>query len=94
MAAILLHRSRFFYTNGALREMVLWRVPKTADHPFGLKYRLYYGDAEGCCLIRYDNERGKGDHRHCGDAEESYVFRDVETLVADFLTDIRQVRGD
>jgi len=93
MAAKLLHRSRFVYADGALREMVLWQVPRTAHHPFGLKYRLYYGDAEGNCLVRYDNERGKGNHRHVGSREESYAFSGVEVLVADFLADIRRKRG-
>jgi len=73
--------------------MVLWQVPRTAHHPFGLKYRLYYGDAEGNCLVRYDNERGKGNHRHVGSREESYAFSGVEVLVADFLADIRRKRG-
>lgn len=94
MAAKFLHRSRFVYADGALREMVLWKVPRTEHHPFGLKYRLYYGDSEGNCLVRYDNERGKGDHRHGIDGETSYRFTDVEVLVADFLADIRRLRGD
>lgn len=94
MAAKLLHRSRFVYGDGALREMVLWQVPRTEYHPFGLKYRLYYGDAEGNCLVRYDNERGKGDHRHLIDREGPYQFIDVDVLVADFLSDIRRLRGE
>jgi hypothetical protein len=94
MVAILLHRSRFVYSDGALREMVLWQVPRTAHHPFGLKYRLYYGDSEGNCLVRYDNERGKGDHLHGIDREASYQFVDVDALVADFLADIRRLRGE
>jgi hypothetical protein len=94
MAAKLLHRSRFVYADGALREMVLWQVPRTAHHPLGLKYRLYYGNSEGHCLVRYDNERGKGDHRHGIDGETPYRFTDVEALVADFLADIRRLRGD
>ncbi len=94
MAAKLLQRSRFIYADGALREMVLWEIPRTSHHPFGLKYRLYYGNAEGRSVIRYDNERGKGDHRHHGDMEEQYTFHDVETLVADFLNDIRTLRGE
>ena len=94
MVAKLIHRSRFVYADGALREMVLWQVPRTAHHPFGLKYRLYYGDTEGNCLVRFDNERGKGDHRHGSDREEPYHFSDVDTLVADFLADIRRVRGE
>jgi hypothetical protein len=94
MAAQLLHRSRFFYADGSLREMVLWQVPRSIHHPNGLKYRLYYGDSEGNCLVRYDNERGKGDHRHGIDGETSYRFSDVETLAADFLADIRRIRGE
>ena len=73
--------------------MVLWQLPeKTAGKPYGLKYRLYYGLADGTCLVRYDNETGKGDHRHRGDQEEPYKFKDVETLVADFLEDIEKAR--
>lgn len=94
MVTKLIHRSRFIYADGALREMVLWQVPQTSHHPFGLKYRLYYGNGEGHGLLRYDNERGKGDHRHYGDAEEPYQFHDVETLVADFLSDIHTLRGE
>ena len=94
MVAKLLHRSRFIYSDGALREMVLWQVPRTSHHPNGLKYRLYYGDGEGKCLVRYDNERGKGDHRHGIDGEKSYQFTDVDALVADFLADIRRIRGE
>jgi hypothetical protein len=95
MSAILLHRSRFIYPYGALREMVLWQVPRTQHHPSGLKYRLYYGSPGGKCLVRYDNERGKNDHRHVGEGlEEPYAFRNVERLVEDFLTDIKRLRGE
>ncbi len=94
MAAKVLHRSRFVYADGALREMVLWQVPRTAHHPFGLKYRLYYGDSEGNCLVRYDNEPGKGDHRHGIGQEAPYQFIDVDALIADFLADIRRLRGE
>jgi len=59
-----------------------------------LKYRLYYGSADGRSMVRYDNESGKGDHCHVGDREEGYRFRSVEVLVADFLRDIDQARGD
>jgi len=43
------------------------------ERPHGLKYRLYYGLADGTCQVRYDNERGKGDHRHYGKQEESIL---------------------
>lgn len=91
--AIPLFTSRVVYPDGAVREMVIWRPP-TADpeHPYGLKYRLYYGSPDGRCMIRYDNERGKGDHRHFCGKEARYHFRDVETLVADFQRDVNRVR--
>ena len=81
------------YADGAIREMVLWQLPgKTAEKPYGLKYRLYYGLPDGTCVVRYDNETGKGDHRHREDREEPYQFEDVEALVADFLQDIEKAR--
>ena len=43
-------------------------------------------------MVRYDNETGKGDHRHYNVREEPYPFKDVDTLVADFLADIARVR--
>ncbi|MBW1699380.1 MAG: hypothetical protein JRH18_19260 [Deltaproteobacteria bacterium] len=89
----LIYREKFIYSDRAIREMVLWQLPeKTTENPHGLKYRLYYGLADGTCVVRYDNETGKGDHRHRGDQEEQYRFKDVETLVADFLEDIEKAR--
>jgi hypothetical protein len=94
LPAILTLRSRFVYADGAIQEMVLWKLPQpTPERPHGFKYRLYYGTADGSSMVRYDNEIGKGDHRHISGREERYHFRGVETLVADFLRDINQVRG-
>ena len=45
-------------------------------------------------LVGYDNERGKGDHRHYGDREEVYAFTSVEQLAADFEADVAKLRGD
>ena len=93
MQARLIYRERFIYSDGAIREMVLWQLPKrTSERPHGLKYRLYYGLADGTCIVRYDNETGKRDHRHTEDREERYRFKDVETLLADFLADIEKAR--
>ena len=67
-------------------EMVLWQLPKaTPDRPHGIKYRLYLG-RESKNLVRYDNETGKGDHRHVGpdEAEGPYVFTTIGQLIADF----------
>ena len=72
-----------------MMEMVLWQLPEaTADRPHGIKYRLYLGRA-GKALVRYDNETGKGDHRHVGpnQAEQPYAFTTVDRLLEDFLTE-------
>jgi len=93
MVAKLIFREKYIYSDGALREMVLWQLPReTPDRLHGLKYRLYYGRGDGTCLVRFDNESGKGDHKHVGSQEENYLFIDVETLVADFLAEIEKVR--
>ncbi len=74
-------------------EMVIWALPqRTADRPHGLKYRLYCGRPDAS-LVRYDNETGKGDHRHYGEHEEPYSFVSVERLVADFREDCARLAG-
>jgi len=94
MEARLLHRIKDVYPDGAVLEVVIWKLPKaTRDRPHGLKYRFYYGSADGSVVIRYDNETGKGDHRHDGHREEPYVFVDIDTLVVDFLADVKRARG-
>jgi hypothetical protein len=93
MSARLIYREKYIYSDGAIREMVLWQLPReTPDRLHGLKYRLYYGLGDGTCLARFDNESGKGDHKHVGRQEESYQFIDVEKLVADFLAEIEKIR--
>jgi hypothetical protein len=92
-AELLFHRKRH-YDDGALVELKIWIVPhpvRGSSH--SLKYSLFYG-ADGRRLVAYDNEAGKGDHRHYGDRQEPYDFRSVEQLVADFLADVSQLRGD
>ena len=94
MYAQLLFRDKYVYADAAIREMVIWQLPEVdSERPHGLKYRLYYGYPDQC-LVRYDNERGKGDHRHYGDQETSYTFTSVEQLIQDFKADIDQLRGD
>ena len=92
--AKLLFREKYIYADGAIREMTIWRVPEAnIERPHGLKYRLFYGYPDRC-LVRYDNEHSKGDHRHYGGREEPYGFVSVEQLIADFRVDIERLRGD
>jgi hypothetical protein len=91
VATLLLHRKRRF-DDGAISEIKLWLLPnpvRGSRHLF--KYSLFYG-RHGERLIGYDNEAGKGDHRHYGDRETPYRFTTPERLIADFLADLRAMR--
>jgi hypothetical protein len=88
MPATELLRTRVALSEVAFAELVLWRVPKPvpgSTHAY--KYRLAYV-VDGDCVVRYDNESGKGDHRHFGARERAYAFETPEKLLADFQADI------
>lgn len=74
-------------------ELVIWQLrARSKDRPHGLKYRLWCGRA-GSTVVRYDNETGKGDHRHYEEREEPYAFQSVERLIADFAADVERLCG-
>jgi hypothetical protein len=88
MDAIELLRTRIVYSENAFAELVLWRVPTPVrGSAHGFKYRLAYV-VDQVCVVRYDNEAGKGDHCHFGNSESDYAFQSVEALIADFQQDI------
>jgi hypothetical protein len=75
-------------------ELRVWRVPqpvKGSTHD--LKYALAYV-VDGMCVLRYDNEAGKGDHRHIGEVETAYAFTTPAALLADFWKDVDQWRPE
>ena len=91
--ATLIFKDRYTYEDGDIVEMTIWQVPEPV--PPGehfLKYSLYYG-RPGMRLVGYDNERGKGDHKHVGQRESKYRFSTVERLMADFLEDVEDMRN-
>jgi hypothetical protein len=88
--AELLLRSRNAHAGGVV-EMVVWRVPRPvppAAHAFN--YRLVFVRG-GERLVGYDNERGKGDHKHLLGQQMVYVFVDIDRLIADFLGDVEKL---
>lgn len=88
MHATELYRLKESYGSGFI-EIVIWRLPRPvppSEHPY--KYRLVYV-AGGDRVVGYDNERGKGDHKHLGDREESYCFESPKQLMADFMADVK-----
>lgn len=75
-------------------ELVLWEVPEPlsgSQHHY--KYRLALVVA-GKCVLRYDNEAGKGDHKHVRDKEVEYRFISADQLVADFSEDVKRWRHE
>lgn len=93
MKAKLIFREKNLLEDGYILELVLWELPeKTKDRPHGFKYRLYFGNSNGKCLVRYDNEHGKGDHKHIGKYEMKYIFINKDKLLEDFYFDVMQYR--
>jgi len=89
MRARLLLRERKELEEGGFIDLILWKVPSRATgRPHGYKYRLAY-ERDGRCVLRYDNETGKGDHRHIGSREEPYTFTTIDALLKDFMRDVR-----
>jgi hypothetical protein len=89
MPARLLLRERKELEQGGFVELILWKLPRaSAGRPHDYKYRLVYVRG-GKCVLRYDNETGKGDHRHIGSREDAYSFTTVDTLLSDFMRDVR-----
>jgi Family of unknown function (DUF6516) len=88
MKAVLLARTKEIRDDGSIVEVVIWELAEPlppSTHLF--KYRLFYG-APNEERVRYDNERGKGDHRHIAGRELSYVFVSVDQLLDDFERDV------
>ncbi len=93
MKAKLLQKSKEEFVDGVIVETVVWELTEaTPDRQHRLKYRLYCGK-NGQCIVRYDNETGKGDHRHYGSHEEPYCYSSFAKLVDDFLMDVERLTG-
>lgn len=88
MKAQIILNQRQPISENAFVEMVVWRVPAPisgSDH--GFKYRLALV-VNGSCVFRYDNEVGKGDHKHMGEHEIPYIFTTPQALLNDFWNDV------
>jgi len=97
MKAALIFRLKHEMDDGAIVEMVIWSVPQSvAGSRHGFKYRLYFGKGGkgGKRIVGYDNERGKGDHRHVPGRESRYRFTSPDKLIADFLADVEKARRE
>ena len=90
MTAVPLVMTKEVRDDGSIVEIVIWKLSQALPpcrHSF--KYRLFYGIG-ATCRVRYDNERGKGDHRHLGSREFVYDFVSIDQLLADFRSDVER----
>jgi hypothetical protein len=88
MNASLLLNERHIISEKAFVEMIVWRLPSPlpgSRHCF--KYRLALV-VSGSCVLRYDNETGKGDHKHIDQNEIPYSFTTPKALLDDFWHDV------
>ena len=93
MVAVPIVRLKRVNEDGSIIEIRIWRLPRTSEERWhGFKYSLFYG-RPGERIVGYDNEAGKGDHRHMREREEPYTFVSLERLLADFEADVRRARG-
>jgi hypothetical protein len=93
MPAELITRFKDVTPEGGLIELVVWRVPQPVPpSTHGYKYRAVYV-VDGERIIGFDNERGKGDHRHIGRDERPYLFVSVAQLIEDFIAAVNAARS-
>ena len=88
MDAELQFDDRFVLGDRAFAQVKVWRVPiavRGSSH--GPKYSFaLVNDNE--CVLRFDNEAGKGDHRHMNGIETPLEFDNLAGLLADFWKEV------
>ncbi len=92
METTLIAKSKEIHDDGSIVEVVIWQLSEPVPpcgHPY--KYRLYFG-SNSVCRVRYDNERGKGDHKHINADEIAYMFTTIDQLLDDFENDMTNWR--
>ena len=93
MDAELLFDDRFVLSEGAFAQLKAWRVPAPVR---GSSHRLRYSFAfvaDDECVLRFDNEAGKGDHRHVDGIETPLEFNNLNGLLADFWKEVDEWIG-
>ena len=92
MKAKLVFKDKLKVSDRCFAELVIWQVPTALKGSFhDYKYRLAFVVDE-VCVLRYDNEVGKGDHKHIGNREYEYAFTTLKALREDFLADVERLK--
>jgi hypothetical protein len=82
-AGLLIDRREIFLTGPSLKS----RGGASPDPCVG---RFTVSSIDGVCVLRYDNEAGKGDHRHDGNVESVIVFSNPRQRLKDFQNDVER----
>lgn len=92
MKATLIIERRIVFGDRDFAEAVVWMVPTPVPpSTHNIKYRLVY-IVEGKRIVGFDNERGRGDHRHDGDTVTPYQFTSIDQLLEDFAAAVEEWR--
>jgi hypothetical protein len=83
-ATLVVHQ-KLTSSTGLLREISIWRTPKSERYPEGVRYRLVLVDPQsGHVLLLFDNHWPKGNHVHIGKHEYTFEFNSVPDLILAF----------
>ena len=92
MKARVLQRIREVYRRGVIEGVILEVPAPVPPSEHRIKYRLVY-IVDGQRVVGYDNERGKGGHKHIRGVQRVYRFKDGSTLIRDFLREVKEVES-
>jgi hypothetical protein len=93
MGAEQIVQDRFPIDDNSFVDLVIWRLPQPVrgcDHSY--KYRLAFIEND-LCVVRFDNEAGKGDHMHIGRREFPFHFKSISELYDDFYKEVDKWRA-
>lgn len=80
MKSHLAFHDKAVYPDGSIIEMTIWELSgSVAGSKHKLKYSLFYGSS-GIRILGYDNERGKGDHKHLALMRKVLYLRPLNNL--------------
>ena len=90
--AVSFYHAKRAYADDTIIEIRIWKLPRpNEERPHGYKYSLFFG-RPGERLVGYDNERGKGDHKHIKGLQSPYEFVTIDKLLFDFRRDVALMR--
>ena len=88
MRARLVIRDRIQLAESLFAEIVIWEVPtpvRGSEHRYKFRLALV---ANSDCVLRFDNEAGKGGHIHDAGVERLYAFTSIDALIDDFWQEV------